>query len=66
MLEGAIVEPDYPPTETAVSAKNEAARKAILDWLEPQIADRPDLRPAGAAVIAPGGEADYSRQRRMG
>jgi 4-hydroxyacetophenone monooxygenase len=46
MLDGAIVEPDYPPTETAVSAKNEAARKAILDWLEPQIADRPDLRPA--------------------
>jgi 4-hydroxyacetophenone monooxygenase len=46
MLDGAVVEPDYPPTETAVSAKNDAARKAILDWLEPQIEDRPDLRPA--------------------
>jgi 4-hydroxyacetophenone monooxygenase len=46
MLDGTVVEPDYPPTETAVSAKNDAARKAILDWLEPQIEDRPDLRPA--------------------
>jgi len=46
MLDGAIVEPDFPPTETAISAKNDAARRAILDWLEPQIEDRPDLRPA--------------------
>lgn len=45
MLDGVIVDPNYPPTESAVSAKNDAARSAILDWLEPQIKDRPDLRP---------------------
>jgi 4-hydroxyacetophenone monooxygenase len=45
MLDGVIVDPNYPPTESAVSAKNDAARKAILEWLEPQIEDRPDLRP---------------------
>jgi 4-hydroxyacetophenone monooxygenase len=45
MLDGVIVDPTYPPTERAVSAKNDAARKAILDWLEPRIEDRPDLRP---------------------
>jgi 4-hydroxyacetophenone monooxygenase len=44
MLDGVIVDSNYPPTETAVSAKNDAARKAILEWLEPQIEDRPDLR----------------------
>ncbi|MGA7327616.1 MAG: NAD(P)/FAD-dependent oxidoreductase [Rhodomicrobium sp.] len=44
MLDGVIVDPNYPPTEKAVSAKNDAVRKAILEWLEPQIADRPDLR----------------------
>jgi 4-hydroxyacetophenone monooxygenase len=44
MLDGVIVDPNFPPTETAVSAKNDAARKAILEWLEPQIEDRPDLR----------------------
>jgi 4-hydroxyacetophenone monooxygenase len=45
MLDGVIVDPKYPPTEIAVSAKNDIARKAILDWLESQIEDRPDLRP---------------------
>lgn len=45
MLDGVVVDPDFPPTEKAVSALNEAARKAITDWLEAQIADRPDLRP---------------------
>jgi 4-hydroxyacetophenone monooxygenase len=45
MLDGVVVDPSYPPTERAVSAKNDAARKAILEWLEPQIEDRPDLRP---------------------
>lgn len=44
MLDGVVVDPEFPPTERAVSAKNEAARKAITEWLEPQIADRPDLR----------------------
>jgi len=43
-LDEVVVDPEYPPTETAVAARNDALRRAILDWLEPQIADRPDLR----------------------
>jgi 4-hydroxyacetophenone monooxygenase len=54
MLDGVIVDPTYPPTERAVSAKNDAARKAILEWLEPQIEDRPDLRPVLLPSSPPG------------
>ncbi|MCG7522440.1 NAD(P)/FAD-dependent oxidoreductase [Ruegeria sp. Ofav3-42] len=44
MLDGVKVDPDYPPTEKAVSAMNDQARQAITDWMEAQIEDRPDLR----------------------
>ena len=43
-LDGITVDPDYPPTEKAVSAMNEEVRKAFTAWMEPQFADRPDLR----------------------
>jgi 4-hydroxyacetophenone monooxygenase len=45
MLDGVIVDPSYPPTESAVSASNDVAGRAILKWLEQHIEDRPDLRP---------------------
>ncbi len=48
-LDDIEVDPDYPPTERAVSARNEALRAAITAWMEPQFADRPDL----ADVIIP-------------
>lgn len=56
MLDGVVVDPDFPPTEQAVSAKNEAARKAITEWLEQQIADRPDLRPLVIPTSPVGGK----------
>lgn len=43
-LDDITVDPDYPPTERAVSARNDALREAFTAWMEPQIADRPDLR----------------------
>ncbi|WP_277962534.1 flavin-containing monooxygenase [Pseudomonas sp. RIT-To-2] len=43
-LEDVVVDPDYPPTEVAVSARNDQLRQQISAWMEPQIADRPDLR----------------------
>jgi 4-hydroxyacetophenone monooxygenase len=43
-LEDVIVDLDYPPTEVAVSARNEQLRLDISAWMEPQFADRPDLR----------------------
>lgn len=45
-LDGITVDPDYPPTETAVSAVNDEIRAAITAWIEPQFAERPDLRDA--------------------
>lgn len=45
-LDDIAVDPDYPPTERAVSARNDALREAFTAWMEPQIADRPDLRDA--------------------
>lgn len=43
LLEQVTLDPDYPASERAVSAVNEMVRQAIVDWIEPQIADRPDL-----------------------
>ncbi len=43
-LDDVVVDPDYPPTERAVSARNERLRELITAWMEPQFADRPDLR----------------------
>ncbi|WP_033050351.1 flavin-containing monooxygenase [Pseudomonas sp. Ant30-3] len=43
-LEDVVVDVDYPPTEVAVSARNDQLRQAISAWMEPQFADRPDLR----------------------
>lgn len=40
------VDPDYPPTEVAVSALNENLRSFIDSWMRPQFADRPDLEGA--------------------
>ncbi len=44
MLEGVVVDPDYPPTERSVSALNEAVRIALTESIEAQLIDRPDLR----------------------
>jgi 4-hydroxyacetophenone monooxygenase len=44
MLEGVVVDPDYPPTERSVSALNEAVRLALTESIEAQLIDRPDLR----------------------
>ncbi len=43
-LDDVVVDLDYPPTEVAVSARNEKLRQEISAWMEPQFADRPDLR----------------------
>ncbi|MCJ8206780.1 NAD(P)/FAD-dependent oxidoreductase [Pseudomonas sp. RGM2987] len=45
-LHAVTVDPDYPPTEKAVSAINEHLRQELGGWMEAQIADRPDLRDA--------------------
>lgn len=46
MLDGVKVDPDYPPSERAVSAENDAVRAAITRWMEEQLKGRPDLREA--------------------
>jgi 4-hydroxyacetophenone monooxygenase len=43
-LEDVVVDVNYPPTEVAVSARNDQLRRDISAWMEPQFADRPDLR----------------------
>lgn len=53
-LDTAIVDPDYPPTETAISAANDAVRQALTAWVESQIQDRPDLRPLLIPNAPPG------------
>ncbi|MFC6707131.1 flavin-containing monooxygenase [Flexivirga alba] len=42
-LEAVTVDPEYPPTERAVSAVNEQMRKLLTAYLEDQVTDRPDL-----------------------
>ncbi|MBF4161572.1 flavin-containing monooxygenase [Nocardioides acrostichi] len=49
-LEAATVDPDYPPTERAVSAANDALRETLTTYLTDQMVDRPDL--VGAVVPA--------------
>lgn len=44
MLDAVVVDCDYPPTERAVSAVNDTVREVLTQWIEAQIADRPDLR----------------------
>ncbi|MFD7450313.1 flavin-containing monooxygenase [Kitasatospora sp. NPDC059827] len=44
ILEGWIVDHDHPPTERAVSARNEQLRAALLASMEAQLADAPELR----------------------
>lgn len=55
MLKGVVVDPAYPPTETAVSAFNDKVRAAITAWMEDQISDRPDLRELLIPVSSPVG-----------
>jgi 4-hydroxyacetophenone monooxygenase len=43
MLDLARVDPDWPPTETSVSAANELMRQLLTGYLEIAFADRPDL-----------------------
>ncbi|MEV0057113.1 NAD(P)/FAD-dependent oxidoreductase [Saccharopolyspora shandongensis] len=42
-LAAATIDPDYPPTERAVSAVNEQLRVLLTDYLLGQVKDRPDL-----------------------
>ena len=53
-LEQAIVNPAYPPTETAISASNEIVRQGLTAWVDAQIQDRPDLRPLLIPQAPPG------------
>lgn len=43
-LPAATVDPDYPPTELAVSAANDALRADLTKYLQEQAGDREDLR----------------------
>lgn len=45
-LDAVKVDPSYPPTERAVSALNDHVRGQVAQWMESQLADRPDLREA--------------------
>ena len=44
ILQGWVVDPDYPPTERAVSALNDQLRKALTAAMEAQLTDAPELR----------------------
>jgi 4-hydroxyacetophenone monooxygenase len=44
MLPAAYVDPSYPPTERAVSARNEEMRQMLQAWIDLNTADDPDLR----------------------
>lgn len=46
ILEHVVVDPKYAVSEQAVSESNNFVRQQLLQWLEAQIADRPDLRGA--------------------
>jgi len=45
VLEGWIVDQQYPPTEQAISALNERLRESLTQWMEAQITNTPELRP---------------------
>ena len=42
-LEGALVDPDYPDQQRAVSERNEITRQVFTDWITSQVGDDPDL-----------------------
>ncbi|MGY4290657.1 4-hydroxyacetophenone monooxygenase [Bradyrhizobium sp. LM2.7] len=44
ILEHVVVDPNYAASEQAVSESNSFVRQQLLQWLEAQVADRPDLR----------------------
>jgi len=44
VLEGWVVDPEYPPTERAISALNERLRASLTAWMEAQVSDAPGLR----------------------
>jgi 4-hydroxyacetophenone monooxygenase len=44
VLEGWIVDPDYPPTEQAISALNDQLRVTLTAAMEAQLTDAPELR----------------------
>lgn len=44
ILDGWIVDHDHPPTERAISALNEQLRAALLQSMEAQLTDAPELR----------------------
>lgn len=44
ILEGWVVDHDYPPTECSVSALNDQLRATLLQAMESQLTDAPDLR----------------------
>ena len=54
LLDRVTVDPGFAHSETAVSADNDALRATFQNWLEPQIADRPDLRDAVIPTSPPG------------
>jgi 4-hydroxyacetophenone monooxygenase len=54
VFDASIVDPDYPPTERAISAKNEELRVFLTQKIDEQIADRPDLRPMVVPSAPPG------------
>jgi 4-hydroxyacetophenone monooxygenase len=53
-LDAATVDPEYPASETAISALNDAVRTGLTQWIEAQIQDRPDLRPLLIPKAPPG------------
>ncbi|MCK1479527.1 NAD(P)/FAD-dependent oxidoreductase [Bradyrhizobium sp. 197] len=46
ILEHVVVDPNYAASEQAVSESNNFVRQELQQWLEAQIAERPDLREA--------------------
>src|ERR1700738_2658982 len=46
LLDRVTLDPSFPASEIAVSEANDGLRAAFQSWIEPQIADRPDLREA--------------------
>jgi 4-hydroxyacetophenone monooxygenase len=52
-LQAAIVDPDYPPGERAVSALNDQFREMLTGYLTAQLPDRPDLLAAVLPTYPP-------------
>jgi 4-hydroxyacetophenone monooxygenase len=64
LLDRVTLDSAYPASETAISEANDGLRATFQNWMETQIADRPDLRdavipssPVGAKRILPTTEA---------